>query len=372
MEMEEKRKKNRGFLKALLILLLIAAAIGAVALAVQSQREGGLRGLLKSLSGREGVREFFYDNADGGAFTALDGGMAVAGGSGLFVYDEAGELAWSRIFTWSSPAITGEGDYRAAFDVGGSLVIFFSKDGCIAEIATDQPVVSADVNDLGYLTVCTESEDYFGVVTVYNSLGKAIYRWSAGSARILSARVSGRTDLVVLTVGNGGSRLVAMPLDSEEQTGQYTYPGLLIDLVYTDAGIIAVGTDCALGLSRTLEERWRYDLNGRYLRGCALDSSGAVLALSGFQVGETWEAVALSSEGVELGRLTFSDGPGPMALKDGRLALCLDGHIEIYDTRFNLLERFECDSGVQKLIMREDGSVLAAGTFSAYVYGGEE
>lgn len=372
MKMEEKRKKNRGFLKALLILLLIAAAVAAVALAVQSQREGGLRGLLRSLTGNEGVREFFYDNADGGAFTQLDGGMAVAGGSGLFVYDEAGELAWSRIFTWSSPAITGVGDYRAAFDVGGNLFIFFEKDGTIAEITTDQPIVSADVNDLGYLTVCTESEDYFGVVTVYNSLGKAIYRWSAGAARILCARVSGRAELAVLTVGNGGSRLVAMHLDSEERTGQYTYPGLFIDLAYTDAGIIAVGTDCAVGLSGTLEERWRYDYNGRYLRGCALDRSGVVLALSGFQVGETWEAVALSPEGGELGSLIFSDGPGPMALRGGRIALCLNEHIEIYDTRFNLLERFECDSGVQKLMFREDGSVLAAGTFSAYVYGKED
>lgn len=370
--MEEKRKKKRGFIKALFILLLIAAAITAVALAVRSEQAGGFKNFLKSFSGQDGVSEFFYDNADGGAFAELDGGVAVASNSGLFVYGADGELAWSRLFSWSSPAMTGRGEYRAAFDVGGNLVIFFMADKSIAEITTDYPIISADVNDLGYLTVCTEADSYYGIVTVYNSLGKAIYRWSAGEARTLCARVSGRQDLAVLTVGPGGSRVVAMTLDSEELAGEYTYPGLLIDLAYTDSGLVAVGTDCAVGLSRTLEERWRYDFEGRYLRGCALGEDFFVLALSGFQVGDTWQAMTLSSEGKELGHLDFTEGPGLMAVGNGRLALDLDEYIEVYDTRFSLLERYESESGIRKLAFRDDGAVLAAGTFSAYVYGKEE
>ncbi len=367
--MKEKHGKNRGLWRAVLILLLVAAAILAVALAVKSQQEGGLRAWWRKLTGRTGVSEFFYDNADGGAFTQLDGGMAVASNAGLFVYDEAGELSWSRLFAWTSPALTGTADYRAAFDVGGNLVIFFDTDGSIAEIATEFPIVSADVNELGYLTVCTEADGYYGIVTVYNSLGKAIYRWSAGTARILRAHVSGRTDLAVLTVGSGGCRLVSMRLDSTDLAGQYTYPGLIIDFAYTEEGLVCVTPERVLGLSPELAETWRYEFAGRYLRAYALGQDFTALALSDFQVGDGFTAVTLSPSGGELGSLELAAAPGPMAAGTGRLAMSLEGHIEVYDTYFTLQERFECDPAVRKLIFREDGAILAAGTFSAYVYG---
>lgn len=370
--MKEKRRKNRGLGRAVLILLLVAAAILAVALAVKSQQEGGLRVWWRKLTGRTGVNEFFYENADDGAFTELDGGMAVASNAGLFVYDEEGELDWSRLFAWTSPAITGAADYRAAFDVGGNLVIFFDPDGSIAEITTEFPIVSADVNDLGYLTVCTEADGYYGIVTVYNSLGKAIYRWSAGTARILRARVSGRKELAVLTVGSGGCRIVSMRLDSTDLAGEYTYPGLIIDLAYTGDGLVCVAPECVLGLSPELSELWRFDFAGRYLRSYALGQDFAVLALSNFQVGDGFTAVTLSPSGEQLGSLEFTAAPGPVAAGTGRLALGLDGHIEVYDTYFTLQERFECDPAVRKLLFRSDGAILAAGTFSAYVYGKED
>lgn len=370
--MEEKRRKKRGFVKMLLILLLVAAAILAVTLAVGSQREGGLKALFKRLSGRESVTEFFYENAFDGAFTELEGGIAVASNSGLFVYDSAGALAWSRLFSWTSPAITGSGEYRAAFDVGGNLVILFEAGKSIAEITTEQPVVSAIVNELGYLTVCTEADGYYGIVTVYNSLGKAIYRWSAGSARILSARVSGRSNLAVLTVGSAGCRIVAMTLDSVELKGEYTYPGLLIDMVFTEDGLIAIGTDCMVGLGKTLNERWRYDFDGKYLRGYAIDNSGAALALSYFQVGDEGTVVTVSADGGELGSLVYDNGIGPIAVRGGRVALFQDERIGMYDMSLNLIDRFECDPGIQRLMFREDGTLLGAGTFSAYVYGTKE
>lgn len=370
--MKEKRKKNRGFFRALLIFALIVIAILAVTLAVRSGREGGIRAMWLSLFPRNGVREFFYENAANGAFSELDGGIAVASGSGLYVYDETGEMAWSRLFTWNAPAVTGEGDYRAAYDIGGNLVIFFTADRSITEITTEHPVVSASVNSLGYLAVCTEAEGYFGVVTVYNSLGKAIYRWSAGSARVLSARVSGRSTLVALTVGRGGSRLVSMALESEALNAEYTYPGLLIDFTYTDSGLTAVGTSCVIGLSDGLEERWSYDYEGRFLRDYRIGSEGCVLDLSPFQVGGGRTFVTLGADGDVLGTAAEDTQADTMDLRGKKLAVLSGDDLTLYDLSLNELEKYTCDTGASTVLLREDGTVLAAGSFSAYVYGGDE
>ena len=117
--MDEKRKKKSGFLRALGLVLLLCAAVVAVALAVRSEKEGGLRSFWRSLRGETGTSEFFFENASGGDVEVLDLGLAVASNSGLYVYDEEGELAYSRLHTWHDPATSASGDYCAAWTWAG-------------------------------------------------------------------------------------------------------------------------------------------------------------------------------------------------------------------------------------------------------------
>ncbi len=369
--MGERRKRKNGFLRVLGMALLLAAAVAAVALAVRSQREGGLRSFWRSLRGKNGAEEFFFENASGGDVAALDLGLAVASNSGLYVYDSEGELTYSRLYTWQSPAVKTEGDYGAAWDVGGKLALFFDDDKVIKEIATEDPVVAVGVNQQGYAAVCTE-QDNRGIVTVYNSLGTAIYRWSAGNDRVLTACVSGRDELMVVTVGRGGSRVLLMRLDSEELGAEYTYPGLILDAAFTDAGVAAITTQHLIGLSSALEERWRADFEGRYLENYSLSPSGCLLSLSDFQVGGGRTLSFITAEGENAGSLELDAQAADLDVMDDRRAVLSDGVLTVYGPNLQERERYACDFGAERVILRTDGTVLAAGTFSAYVYGKDE
>lgn len=367
--MEEKRKKNRGFLKMLLIMLLLAVAILAVAVAVRAKQEGGLRALWRSIRGVEKTDEFFFENVSGGAAADMELGLAVAADSGLYVYDETGNQIFSCLYSWQEPALAVDGGYGAAWNIGGGTVIFFDRKGVIKEIPEENPIVSATVNSLGYLAVSAEADGYKGVVTVYNSLGTAIYRWSAGSDRVLSARVSGRDELVVLTVGKGGSRFVKLRLDSEELQSEYTYPGLVIDFAFTDSGITAVSTGALIGLSGQLQERWTYDYGGRFLEHYCIDGGLCAVALADYQVGGGRTVETVSDGGEVRGTLALSNDPVDMDVSGGSVAVLTSDSVAVYSDALEEVSRYECGFGAGHTDIRADGTVLCAGTFSAYVYG---
>ncbi len=367
--METRRQKKRGFIKVLCILMLIAAAILAVAMAVASQREGGLRQVWRDLRGEVDTDEFFFENASGGAFADMDNGLAVAATSGLYVYDRAGGEAFTRLYAWSRPAVTSAGSYGAAWDVGGDLVLFFDTGKMISELKFDSPVVSARVNSLGYLTVCTQESDYMGSATVYNSLGTAIYRWSSGSGRVLSAAVRDRDELMVLTVGAGGSRLVLMELDDEALLADCTVPELCVDAAFVSSGVVLVTTTGLVGLGERLEGTWSYDYSDRFLTGYDISGNAVMIALSDFQVGGARTVLTVSDSGAVLGSLQADGDVTDLSLSQSRAAILAGDTLTVYDRALTEPAQYQCDFGAERAIIRQDGTVLCAGTFSAYVYG---
>lgn len=370
--MAEKRTKKRSVFRLFLILILLAVALFAVFLAVVSQREGGIRTFWRELRGEKTATEFFFENASHGDALGMDYSLAVAADSGLYVFDPTGEIALTRLYAWQNQALTSAGQYGAVYDVGGDTVIFFKEDKLLTELSSPYPIVSVSVNDLGYVAVCAEAEGYKGSVTVYNSLGTAIYRWSAGNARVLSAKVSGRDQLLVLTIGSGGSRLVLLRLDSEELQAEYTFPGLMIDMTFTESGITAVTTTSLIGLSGQLEERWTKDFAGRFLERYALSGGFAVIALTDYQVGGGRTVESWSASGGSRGVIALLDAPMDMDIRDGRVAVLTADRVTVYSDDLEETAKYDCGFGAEHVSLRPDGSVICAGTFSAYVYGDKQ
>ncbi|MGM9522188.1 MAG: DUF5711 family protein [Oscillospiraceae bacterium] len=366
--MEDTPKKKSGFLRILLIMMLLAVAIVAAALAVKSGEAGGFKKLWQSITGKNTVLEIYYENASGGVFGSVGDGLAVMSESGLSVFDEQGEEVFSRLFSFGDAALWTAGKYGAACDIGGNSVIFFSADKIICELETEHAVLSVSVNSDGYMCVCTEESGYLGSVTVYNSNGTDIYKWSAGSARVLSADVKGGSELLVLTVGEGGSSLVLMPLTSEQESARYNFPGLIIDADFCGKGIAAVSTESVIYFDDKLEETAVYDFSGRYIDRYSFGDSFTALGIGDYQVGGDRYLVTVGDDGTELGSV-LADGDilGMDAGKYGVAAL-YSGRITVYNRDMSDSEGFECAAGTEDVILRDDGSVVAAGAFSAYIH----
>ena len=365
--MKDAPKKKIGLIRVILIVLVAATAILAVIMAVNG-RDGGFRGLWDAITGGSDATEFYYESSSGGAFGAIGNrGLAVASNSGLYVFDKEGKQSFSMLFSFESSSLDTAGNYGVTCDIGGKSVIFFNTSGVISQIEMDYPVISATVNEEGYLCVCTEESGYLGSVTVYNSEGTDIYKWYSGSARVLSADANDGSQLLVLTIGQGGSNLVLMPLSSEQETSRYSSSGLIIDAGFDGNNIWAVTTESVLFFNNRLEERGTYDFSGKYLEAYAAGSGYLVLRTSDYQMGGQSQIVSLSDSGQELGSAMTEAEPVDMAASDETVAILYSGSVVTYDLRMSPEGRAECASGTERVVIRSDGTILAAGAFSAYV-----
>jgi hypothetical protein len=289
--------------------------------------------------------------------------------AGIYVFDSEGDETFSRIFSYDEPRLCAEGKYAVAYDLGGNSVIFLSSDGVICDIVTEQSIVSASVNSRGYLAVCTREVGYFGSVTVYNSSGTAIYKWYSGAARVLSAQVRGSSELIVLTVGSTGSSIISMSLSSEQEKARFDYDGLIIDTVLCDNNIVAVTTGELIFMSASLEENARYDFGGRYLEFYDAGGKFISIVLGDYIVGGERTLINVGTDGDELGSVSADGEIYDLDAAYSRVAVMYYDSVCVYDRSMELLGTVEGISGAEKSILMVDGTVIAAGAFSAHTYG---
>ena len=152
----------------------------------------------------------------------------------------------------------------------------------------------------------------------------------------------------------------------------YTFPGLMIDMAFTESGVTAVTTTSLVGLSGQLEERWTKEFEGRFLERYALSEQLTVIALTDYQVGGGRTVESLSAGGASRGVIALLDAPMDMDIRDGRVAVLTADRATVYDEALKETAAYECGFGAEHVSLRPDGSVICTGTFSAYVYGDKD
>ena len=163
-------------LLAALLLVIIAALIivmnrSSIGVALSSgHRAGGNR------------KPFTYASAAQIEADAVGNGLAIVSNNGMELLDSGGRLAMKELVAMKKPAVTASTSSAAAFDIGNTNLIIGDLHGASHVLKLKQNILTASMNDDGYLAVCTESSGYHGEVTVYNPQAQEVYRWYSGEA----------------------------------------------------------------------------------------------------------------------------------------------------------------------------------------------
>ena len=113
-------------------------------------------------------------------------------------------------------------------------------------ITASGKIISACLNEDGWLALCTQESGYKGLVTVYNAKGGEEYYWHSAGGYTLSAEVSSNNrELAVLTLTDEGSRIVFFELDNTEEKSSLTFPETLVtEISYIKSdSVLAVSED---------------------------------------------------------------------------------------------------------------------------------
>ena len=360
-----KRRKKTGVLRFILTSGMFIAVIVLVALVI---RNGGLdvRKLWNRMTG-EKADEFFYENTAGGSFAAVGDGFAALSGSYLSVFDETGDKTVSKLLSFSKPELSSAGKYGAAWSLGGRDIVLFTENRIEKTLQTENNIISVTINSRGYFCVSSEEPGYTGSVTVYNRNGKALYKWSSGSNYVLSARLRDSSELMILTVGKSGSELIRCRISSEQVETRYTYDGVIIDADFTSNGVTAVTAEELIFLDRSFSEKSRYSFEGKSLDAYSVDTQFTAVVLGDYQVGGTRRLVTLSN-GEVIAEANVAGDIAGMDMAGNHVALLYVGELDEYTYRLVPEASWTPPAGAEHVTVREDGSVIAAGAYSAKIF----
>lgn len=203
-------KRPNRLLRLLAFLLTVALMLGAVVLIVNYdklnfdfvKRWFSYRSLSRTDSGQ--AESFPFDGDGTSTFATLDGDLLVCSSTGVRLYSASGQVYVDRTVVMEHPVAVSAGDTALAYDAGGQtlLVCRDREEAFSLELSSDEQILSADVNESGWMVVVTQISGYKGVVTVYDSQFQPKMQVSLSSRFVMDAALSAdNRTVVLLTMG---------------------------------------------------------------------------------------------------------------------------------------------------------------------------
>ena len=256
------------------VLLLVAVILMAVSV-MQSRRSPVA---LKQ-------NGFLPAQAQGTYYATAGSGLAVAGPDFIRLYSSSGKLVASEQVIYRVPVCVGCPQMGVYYDMNSPGIRALYPDGSCRFAQTDGPVVFADVNETGLLTVLLEESSTLGTVEVFDTDLTPLFRWEAGTGFPVSARSSADDRLCVNCVSRDGTTLHFFRIDSVEEQGSFSLEGeLVMDFGFlSDGTLAAVTEDRLILLDPTGQAVASHVFEGSHLEAYSFDGDFvAVITSSGF------------------------------------------------------------------------------------------
>ena len=374
--MEKKAPVKVNSRRILAYVATVAAAAAALLLFLYRDylSPSGLRDLLGVDSGNklEAGEAFTYEASSSQAFARVGNGLAVSSSTGIALLDTNGRTVVKQIFSMSTPAIAGTRDKALFFDIGGTAMSVASLNGECINLDTSSPIISATINDSGYIAATTEGSGYKAHVIVYNGDCSLAWERFFGAEYVLRSHVSPDSrSVAVLSIGSAGSRIGFFPLSSEtERSAALFQDELIIDFSYiSDDKLCAISEKRILFFDSTGKITGEYGFGDNYLAGYDFDGNGFfTLYLVKYRSGSEGILVSVDASGEVLGEISVRQDLLSLSSQGKSILVLYSDRLIIYSHKLVEAGSYDDTLGAKKAILRERGDSMVLSLFSAEIY----
>ena len=374
---EEKRPKK------LLFPLILVLVLGVVVFAAYRDGTGFdvLRRYFQYGKAEEaaGALHYAYDASSHHRFASLGNSLVVLTETSLSVLDGQGNTTWSTGVKMEAPALHCNGNRAVAYDVGGTELYVLDGEGggrTIAYEAGEEPemLISATLNEKGYLAVTSDLKNHKGCVRVYNEKLEKVFVFRSSRRFVTSGYVTDdcrRLAAVTLgqTEGTFVSNVVLYNLDEEEPYASYDVADGLVTAIGQDGRLITV-SDTGLTFAGTdgkIEASYPYGES--YLREYALGGDGfTALLLNRYSSGSVGRLVTVDGEGQELGSLDIHEEVLHISAAGRYLAVLYASRLVVYTPDLQPYATLNGTDHARSVLMRSDGSAILLGSETANLF----
>lgn len=373
-------KKSNKKLRIALIVLAVLVIVGVLtAVLWDANTFDGLRRrfLYARAEKDENGCAMLYDYSGDRAarYAGLGGSLLIASPSQIRLIGDQGTVEFEESVRFQSCVIAQRGELAAVCDVGGSDVYLINSAGLVRHMEVDGQLISATLNEKGYLALTVNDTGYKASVKVYDDSGKPVFDFHSADRFIMSAAVSRDCRCVTaVTLGESdgafANRLVTYRLNSTKPVNKVDVSGgVVFDVGPVGKRMCAVAEDALylLSASGEVEHTWRY--GNDTLRRCDLCGDGyATVLLGHYKTGTKCRLVTVKEDGTVLGQRELDGDVVNLSASGRYVAVLFTDHMTIYDKTLKELATLTEVSTVRQVMVRSDGSAVLAGLTSASLY----
>lgn len=385
------KKQPNLLVRTLAFLATLALVLGAVALVAYRDRLNfdalkrwyAYRDLERGESGQAGT--FSFDGSPSDPCASLEGDLLTCStGAGIRLYSQGGALLLSRAVTLTHPAVEANGSYGLVYDIGGRDLYLYTgrAEAFTLSLPLGQTLLSARVNQHGWLAVVSQESGHKGAVTVYNGAHKAVMGIRLSNRFVLDAAVSpdSRT-AAVLTAGLEGSAFRCWVdlyrLDRTDRTAGDNAPdgscsldsSAALSLRWDGDGIWALGESSLHLVTPDGSLTGSYPYDGTHLKAFALEGDGfAALLLGKYRAGSDARLLLVSPQGEAQAQLELREQVLSLSSAGRYTAVLTADRLDIYDQNLELYATLSGTQGARQAVQRPDGSALLLSAGQAQLY----
>jgi len=377
-------KKSHIFLRRLLAFLVTAVLVlGALAAVVYRDRLN-LDAMRRWLSYRSiqtsqtGLTEpFTHGGGDRLNMACLESGYLFASTAGAHFYSSGGVELGSQVTHMEKPVLSTTARYGVVYDAGGTSLFQFSgkHEPFVYSPEHSSGILSARVNNSGWLTVTGLHDHYRGGVTVFNSGHEPVITLNFSSAFVTDAILSpdNRTVVVVTisqTDGAFGSTLHFYSTNATEPFHTVELDGFtVLDMDFDSAGVWLLGESSLITLTAKGQEQAEYPFDPAFLKGYTLDGDGfAALLLGRYRAGSARDVVTIGHDAQVIARQELNGQVLSLTAAGRYLALLTGQELNVYTSDLTAYTTLSDTQGARHAALHNDGSVLLADSQEAWLY----
>jgi len=379
----KRAKKPNMVLRVLALAVTAALVLGALALVVYRdrfnldalQRWLTFRTLSTSETGE--AEPFTHAGGEKLSFAYLDSGVLLSSASGARYYSFSGKEYAEKVLPLSNPVLSASAKAAVVYDAGGQNLFLFrdGEDRMDLVLEGNADLLSARVNDSGWLTVTAQQSGYKGVVTVYDRGGTPVVGIKLSSTFAVDAALSPDCKTVaVVTMGQSGgtftSQVSFYPIGQEEPTSSVDLGGTaVLDLDFEQERLWVLGEDKLLIVPLDGTEKKSYSFGRSYLKGCDLGGDGfALLLLGRYRAGSAEQALTIAGDGSLTAALSLSGQTLDYAAAGEYCSLLTGSKLTLYDRQFTSRAVLADTQGARYTALSPNGSALLATDQQAWLY----
>lgn len=377
-------KKPNILVRILALSVTAALLLGALALVVYRdhlnldafKRWLDYRNLETSEAGK--ASPFLHSGGDQPSFAYLDSGIVMASATGARYYSYSGDLYAEEVLNLERPVLSASQTTGVVYDAGGQDLFVFREHKECFHLTLDGSgdMLSARVNDAGWMAVTAQESGYKGSVTVYDSTyTKEMIQINLSSTFVVDAAVSPDNKTVaVITMGQSGgafeSQVRFYPINQKEPSSILSLGSLsVLDMDYENGLLWILSEDQLVIIPKDASAPYIYSFRHSYLKGCSFGGNGfAFLLLGRYRAGMANQMITIGPDGSVLASQELHQSTLGYDASGRYCGLLTGGSFTIYTSDLTPYGTLNGTDNARDVVLSPSGAALLVNTQQAWLY----